>query len=56
MPLLRVWQRPIKRFCLYLKVQIEGHQQQAHVHSALVKIAKKVLKVDILGSYPVTVL
>jgi prephenate dehydratase len=30
--------------------------QQAHVHSALVQIAKKVLKVDILGSYPVTVL
>jgi chorismate mutase/prephenate dehydratase len=37
-------------------IDIEGHQQQAHVHSALVQIAKKVLKVDILGSYPVTVL
>ncbi|CAC9498043.1 Chorismate mutase I (EC 5.4.99.5) / Prephenate dehydratase (EC 4.2.1.51) [uncultured Gammaproteobacteria bacterium] len=37
-------------------IDIDGHQQEAHVHSALVKIAKKVLKVDILGSYPVTVL
>lgn len=37
-------------------IDIEGHQQQAHVHSALEQVSQKVLKMNILGSYPVTVL
>ena len=37
-------------------IDIEGHQQEAQVRTALEKVADRVLKVDILGSYPVAVL
>ncbi len=37
-------------------IDIDGHQQEKCVQSALVQIAEKALKLDILGSYPVTVL
>jgi chorismate mutase/prephenate dehydratase len=37
-------------------IDIEGHQQQDHVKTALDQVAQRVLKVDILGSYPVAVL
>lgn len=37
-------------------IDIEGHQQESHVQAALKKVADRVLKVDILGSYPVAVL
>ena len=37
-------------------IDIEGHQQEAHVQTALEQVADIVLKVDILGSYPVAVL
>ncbi len=37
-------------------IDIEGHQQQAHVQSALDQVAQKVLKMNVLGSYPVTAL
>ncbi len=37
-------------------IDIEGHQQEAHVQTALEQVSERVLKVDILGSYPVAVL
>ena len=37
-------------------IDIEGHQQDQHLKTALEKVAERVLKVDILGSYPVAVL
>ena len=37
-------------------IDIEGHQQETQVQTALEKVADTVLKVDILGSYPVAVL
>jgi chorismate mutase/prephenate dehydratase len=37
-------------------IDIEGHQQEIQVQTALEKVADTVLKVDILGSYPVAVL
>ena len=37
-------------------IDIEGHQQESHVKTALDQVAQRVLKVDILGSYPVAVL
>ncbi len=37
-------------------IDIEGHQKDQHVKIALAKITERVLKVDILGSYPVAVL
>jgi chorismate mutase/prephenate dehydratase len=37
-------------------IDIEGHQQDQHLKIALEKVAERVLKVDILGSYPVAVL
>ncbi|SMM97900.1 Chorismate mutase I / Prephenate dehydratase [uncultured Candidatus Thioglobus sp.] len=37
-------------------IDIEGHQQQQHLQTALTQLAEKVLKVDVLGSYPVAVL
>jgi len=37
-------------------IDIEGHQQESHVQTALNQVADRVLKVDILGSYPVAVL
>ena len=37
-------------------IDIEGHQQEDHVKTALDQVAQRVLKVDILGSYPVAVL
>ncbi len=37
-------------------IDIEGHQQETHVKSALDQVAERVLKVDVLGSYPVAVL
>lgn len=37
-------------------IDVEGHQQQAHVRSALEQVNQKVLKMNILGSYPVAVL
>lgn len=37
-------------------IDIAGHQQQAHVQSALEQVSQKSLKMNILGSYPVTVL
>jgi len=37
-------------------IDIEGHQQETHVQTALEKVADRVLKVDVLGSYPVAVL
>lgn len=37
-------------------IDIEGHQQQAHVQKALDKVADRVLKMEILGSYPVAIL
>jgi len=37
-------------------IDVEGHQQEIHVQTALEKVADRVLKVDVLGSYPVAVL
>lgn len=37
-------------------IDIEGHQQQKIVKTALNQVAERVLKVDVLGSYPVAVL
>ena len=37
-------------------IDIEGHQQDQHLKTALEKVADRVLKVEILGSYPVAVL
>jgi len=37
-------------------IDIEGHQQEAHVKTALDQVTERVLKVDVLGSYPVAVL
>lgn len=37
-------------------IDIEGHQQQAHVQKALKAVSNKVLKATIVGSYPVAVL
>ncbi|AYQ56640.1 Chorismate mutase I (EC / Prephenate dehydratase (EC [Bathymodiolus thermophilus thioautotrophic gill symbiont] len=37
-------------------VDVEGHQQEESVEKALAQIAKKAIKINILGSYPVTVL
>ena len=37
-------------------IDIEGHQEQQPVKTALEQVAKRVLKVDVLGSYPVAVL
>jgi chorismate mutase/prephenate dehydratase len=37
-------------------IDIEGHQQEDHVKTALDQVAQRVLKIDILGSYPVAVL
>lgn len=37
-------------------IDIEGHQQEKHVQDALAQVTKKVLKINILGSYPIAVL
>jgi len=37
-------------------IDIEGHQQQEHVQKALDKVADRVLKMEILGSYPIAIL
>lgn len=37
-------------------IDIEGHQQEKHVQKALTQVGEKVVKVDILGSYPIAVL
>ncbi|MDC9715623.1 MAG: prephenate dehydratase [Gammaproteobacteria bacterium] len=37
-------------------VDIEGHQQQESVKKALTEVAKKAIKMTVLGSYPITVL
>ncbi|CAB9540515.1 Chorismate mutase I (EC / Prephenate dehydratase (EC [Bathymodiolus brooksi thiotrophic gill symbiont] len=37
-------------------IDVEGHQQEESVKKALAQIAKKAIKINILGSYPVTAL
>ncbi|MBT6360475.1 MAG: prephenate dehydratase, partial [Candidatus Thioglobus sp.] len=37
-------------------IDIEGHQEDDKVKAALAEVEKRVLKVNILGSYPVAVL
>ena len=37
-------------------IDVEGHQSQTHVQQALDEVSKRVVKMEILGSYPIAVL